>query len=220
MSQPSATTPRRLRRLSVVIFTLVVAVPLTVIASDRFTDVPDSNTFHGFITWLADNEVTLGCNPPTNDEFCPGDNVTREQMAAFMRRLAQTFGNTGAQVNEVGDTVAVDSTSGVEVLSIDVAPKDAVNVSLNAHVVIAVGQAQDGAYEIHRDTCAGDLISRGTWIIEAPTAVINVETYALTGFDTVSTDTTYVLCVSQSSGAFNPAAAGQRALTASWSPDA
>ena len=56
--------------------------------SDRFTDVPNSNIFHGDISWLADAGVTLGCNPPANDAFCPGDNVTREQMAAFMRRLA------------------------------------------------------------------------------------------------------------------------------------
>lgn len=31
---------------------------------------------------------TRGCNPPVNDQFCPEDAVTREQMAAFMHRLA------------------------------------------------------------------------------------------------------------------------------------
>ncbi|MEA2022738.1 MAG: hypothetical protein U9N79_00455, partial [Actinomycetota bacterium] len=31
---------------------------------------------------------TKGCNPPTNTKFCPSDNVTREQMSAFMHRLA------------------------------------------------------------------------------------------------------------------------------------
>src|SRR5690606_6120098 len=54
-----------------------------------FTDVPDTNVFHDDIAWLAEAGVTKGCNPPDNTEFCPGDNVTREQMAAFMRRLAQ-----------------------------------------------------------------------------------------------------------------------------------
>lgn len=63
-------------------------VPLASYAADRFTDVPDSNVFHDDITWLADAGVTLGCNPPANDEFCPTDNVRRETMAAFMRRLA------------------------------------------------------------------------------------------------------------------------------------
>lgn len=50
--------------------------------------MPDSNIFHDDIAWLADAEVTKGCNPPANDEFCPGDNVRRETMAAFMHRLA------------------------------------------------------------------------------------------------------------------------------------
>ena len=30
--------------------------------------------------------VTRGCNPPINDRYCPGDPVTRGQMAAFLRR--------------------------------------------------------------------------------------------------------------------------------------
>jgi hypothetical protein len=30
--------------------------------------------------------VTLGCNPPANDKFCPDDKVTRGQMAAFLTR--------------------------------------------------------------------------------------------------------------------------------------
>lgn len=72
-----------------VAITATVVAPAAVWASDRFTDVPDSNIFHDDITWLADAGVTLGCNPPSNDRYCPSDNVTREQMAAFMRRLAE-----------------------------------------------------------------------------------------------------------------------------------
>ena len=67
---------------------VLIAAPLAVVAADGFTDVPDSNVFHDNITWLADAGVTKGCNPPANTEFCPSDNVTREQMAAFMQRLA------------------------------------------------------------------------------------------------------------------------------------
>src|SRR5690606_25139077 len=62
--------------------------PLAVIAADKFDDVPDSNIFHDDIAWLADADVTRGCNPPDNTQFCPDDNVTRGQMAAFMNRLA------------------------------------------------------------------------------------------------------------------------------------
>lgn len=73
----------------VVAATAIVVAPLTAVASHSFTDVPDTNTFHGDIAWLADAGVTRGCNPPNNTEFCPDDPVTREQMAAFMRRFAE-----------------------------------------------------------------------------------------------------------------------------------
>jgi hypothetical protein len=212
--------------LIAVVLTLVVAVPMTVFAIDRFTDVPTSNTFHSSITWLADNEITLGCNPPTNDEFCPGDNVTRQQMAAFMRRLAQTFGNAGTQVTGAGDTVVIDSTTPVEVLSVVVSPKHLVNVTLNAHVVIGVGVAplaSGGSYEIHRESCSGDLISSGRWTVPdqgVAGALLDIDTFALTGSDTVSGETTYVLCVDKETAGLPDAVASQRGITASWSPDA
>ena len=80
--------PRRwLRVASIVGVTALIVAPLTAYAIHDFTDVPDSNTFHEDISAIADAGVTLGCNPPDNDEYCPDDNVTREQMAAFMNRL-------------------------------------------------------------------------------------------------------------------------------------
>ncbi len=93
--------------------TLVIAVgltallitPATVWAIDRFVDVPDSNVFHDDITWLAQAGVTLGCNPPDNDAFCPNEPVTREQMAAFMRRLAE---------NRVVDAASVGGRTALE----------------------------------------------------------------------------------------------------------
>jgi hypothetical protein len=35
---------------------------------------------------LAAAGVTNGCNPPSNDRFCPDSYVTRGQMAAFLVR--------------------------------------------------------------------------------------------------------------------------------------
>ena len=57
--------------------------------SDLDTDGDGQGNNAEIDAWLADNGVTLGCNPPANDQFCPGDNVRRETMAAFMRRLAE-----------------------------------------------------------------------------------------------------------------------------------
>jgi hypothetical protein len=51
--------------------------------------VPNDHTFHGPIEWMKESEVTRGCNPPTNDLYCPQDFVTRGQMAAFFERFAQ-----------------------------------------------------------------------------------------------------------------------------------
>jgi hypothetical protein len=83
-------TIRISRRVAfLVVLGVFLAIPAGSWASHRFTDVPDSNIFHDDIGWLADAGVTRGCNPPANDEFCPDDAVTRAQMAAFMRRLAE-----------------------------------------------------------------------------------------------------------------------------------
>lgn len=67
----------------------VVALPLGLWAADSFSDVSSSNVHRNDIAWLQDNDVTLGCNPPTNTQFCPGQPVLRQQMASFMRRLAE-----------------------------------------------------------------------------------------------------------------------------------
>lgn len=82
-------TRRHLYVLAALVAAVALIVPTAGWAADKFKDVPDSNIFHDDIGWLADNGITLGCNPPANDEFCPGENVRRETMAAFMRRLAK-----------------------------------------------------------------------------------------------------------------------------------
>ncbi|VAV95673.1 hypothetical protein MNBD_ACTINO01-1201, partial [hydrothermal vent metagenome] len=46
----------------------------------------DGSIFEADIEWLGATGVTKGCNPPTNDSFCPGSQVTRAQMAAFLHR--------------------------------------------------------------------------------------------------------------------------------------
>ena len=43
--------------------------------------------FETDIERIAQAGITLGCNPPTNDRFCPDDTVTRGQMAAFLSRM-------------------------------------------------------------------------------------------------------------------------------------
>lgn len=51
----------------------------------RFTDT-GSSVFVNAIDWLAAAGITKGCNPPYNVRFCPGDDVTRGEMAVFLAR--------------------------------------------------------------------------------------------------------------------------------------
>ena len=54
-----------------------------------FTDVDDTSPFCVNVTWLKNRGITLGCTSTTL--FCPGDFVSRLQMAAFMNRLGDSL---------------------------------------------------------------------------------------------------------------------------------
>jgi subtilisin family serine protease len=51
----------------------------------RFVDT-SSSVFVNAIDWLATAKITQGCNPPSNHRFCPGDRVSRGEMAVFLSR--------------------------------------------------------------------------------------------------------------------------------------
>jgi hypothetical protein len=65
---------------------LVRALGLTSSDHPGFADVPARSTFVDDVARLATADVTRGCNPPANTRYCPGDPVTRGQMAAFLDR--------------------------------------------------------------------------------------------------------------------------------------
>jgi hypothetical protein len=52
---------------------------------DHFVDDGES-PFEDSINKLATHHVTLGCNPPENDRFCPERTLTRGEMASFFAR--------------------------------------------------------------------------------------------------------------------------------------
>jgi hypothetical protein len=60
---------------------------------DYFVD-DEGSIFEEDINRLAAAGITRGCNPPTNDRFCPDGVVTREQMAAFLVRALSLPENT------------------------------------------------------------------------------------------------------------------------------
>ena len=72
---------------------------------DLFID-DDGSVFEADIDRLGTARVTKGCNPPTNDRFCPNDFVTRGQMAAFLvRALGYTNPGTGDSFTDDDDSV-------------------------------------------------------------------------------------------------------------------
>lgn len=80
----------------------ILSGSVVALAAHQFTDVPDSSVFHDDIAWLADHDVTRGCNPPTNDQYCPSDPVTRGQMAAFLHRFANLRVERTIAIDQVG----------------------------------------------------------------------------------------------------------------------
>jgi hypothetical protein len=120
---------RRWTRIIAVLAVLtVISVPVAVFAAGgHFTDDDDS-IFESSIDWMADSGVTLGCNPPTNDRYCPDDNVTRGQMAAFMQRLAENKVVDAATAVEADDATTVGG----------YAPDDLIRAA-GAHISIPLG---------------------------------------------------------------------------------
>ncbi len=98
-----------MKKLLILVFVVLLIAPAAALAvGGTFTDDDDS-VFEADIEWLAGAGVTLGCNPPTNDNFCPDDSVKRGQMAAFMRRFAAFLGAEDGVVSEADHSATADS---------------------------------------------------------------------------------------------------------------
>jgi len=57
--------------------------PISQVAPGPFADVSATHRFATEIGWLADSGITSGCG---DSRFCPGESVTRAQMASFLVR--------------------------------------------------------------------------------------------------------------------------------------
>jgi hypothetical protein len=71
----------------------------------RFVDDDDS-IFETDIEWIAARGITRGCNPPTNNRYCPDSYVTRGQMAAFLVR-AMGYTNNGGGNRFIDDNNSI-----------------------------------------------------------------------------------------------------------------
>jgi sugar lactone lactonase YvrE len=71
----------------------VRALDLPASTTDFFTD-DDTSIFENDINALAEAEITFGCNPPANDNYCPLDLVNRGQVAAMFARALELPAST------------------------------------------------------------------------------------------------------------------------------
>lgn len=97
---------RRLTIVFAIIGLLAVSDPAGAVPVDpNGTFVDDDDSVHeASIEAIADQEITRGCNPPINDEYCPDDSITRQQMATFLQRALEVDGPP----LEPGDDAFVD----------------------------------------------------------------------------------------------------------------
>lgn len=133
-------------------------------AITRFTDVPDTNVFAKDIAWMDANGITSGCGA---DKYCPGANVTREQMAAFMHRLATKrvvdAGTLGGHASAEFAMADHDHTG--EYLAIDGTATNAARVDgLSANEIVRVA-----GWSFDDPMTTNDYARLGSFKITAPT---------------------------------------------------
>lgn len=123
----------RSTRAATATMALALAILVVPLSSNGYAEEPESlplgGSFtdddriqeEGFIEAIAAVGVTKGCNPPTNDRFCPGSPVTRAQIASFFVRAFDLpsssdtpFGDTAGSVHarDISALAAVGITRG------------------------------------------------------------------------------------------------------------
>ena len=104
--------PVVLRNLSgaIALIGAVLAAPVHAAPCGGFTDVDSTSVSAAFcqnVEWIKNRQVTLGCSSTTL--YCPGQNVTRLQMAAFMNRLGTALTPVQLRVDAAQGAIDVDA---------------------------------------------------------------------------------------------------------------
>ena len=113
MSRPSS------RRAITGLLTLALAFTLAApaMASGAFID-DDGSLHEADIDFIASLGITLGCNPPTNNRYCPDDFVTRQQMASFIVRTFDLGPGTPDRFVDTDDSVHKDDIDSIAAVGI------------------------------------------------------------------------------------------------------
>ena len=105
------TTTKRVMRAALLALGMLTGIPAALSAPCAgFVDVDTSSGFCPNVEWLKNRQITLGCASPPNppNSYCPGDSVTRLQMAAFMNRLGNALTPTQLRVDAAPGGIDLD----------------------------------------------------------------------------------------------------------------
>lgn len=205
-----ATPPRWLRGMSRRALTGFLLVSLLVglggsiawaINSVYFTDVtnpPYSDDVVRSIDAIRTAGITLGCNPPTNDRFCPQDPVTRWQMAMFLHRGLGRVG-LGVTPNAVNAGIPLNTTTALDLAVVQIKPGDVptgtafveVNAGATAQIRSAAGCPCEAGFQLRQTSTGADSLPLFTTLI-TPTVVTPG---GVPGYGTGSVGLTWVFTV-------------------------
>jgi hypothetical protein len=152
---PTAARPSRARRI-VVSLSVIMAIgllPMVALASDTFTDVPNTNQFHDPINNLYNARVTRGCTTTPPLEYCPRDPVNRQQMAGFLNR------GLGRATGAEDQALATADTGNIEVASVTI---DAGGLTGGTGFVLVTGSVS--AFTDSATTCPCEV---GMWLSDS-----------------------------------------------------
>ena len=177
-----------------------------------FDDVLASDPFCGFITKMAQQNVTLGCIviDANHRLYCPNDSVTRKQMAAFMARLGDALfpltcaagqvlkwnGSAWACANDNGGGGGGTVTSVLAGIGLQGSPNPITGAgSLNLAASYQLPQACTNGQVPKSNgsggwACAADAGGAGT--VTSITAGTGLTGGTITGSGTIGVDTAYV----------------------------
>ena len=82
--------------------------PSRTVLDPAFLDVGIDHPFAADIRAILAASITTGCNPPSNNQFCPERVVTRAEMAAFLSRSLQLGPGVDAFVDATGHPLLAD----------------------------------------------------------------------------------------------------------------
>ncbi len=164
---------RSLRLSVVILLAVAVLAPVAVSAAGGYFTDDDDSMFEAHIEWMADSGITLGCNPPANDNYCPDDNVTRGQMAAFMHRLAD---NQVVDAGELGGQAPGYYENMIWANDVEFGPlADTLVSGGTAWVELAIDVPYDGYLHLNGSATIydPDTVSQTTWWIQVDQACAN-----------------------------------------------